>query len=287
MNSKKIASIVFFTLAGIFLSVGFVWWTVAPYYQMMLWRSDMNAFRKGDDSRFPNDPVIFSHDTPAQGRMRLDSFSALFNQYVNGERTGYTPLYDTALTRVEEWVNNHPVQYSFLLFLAKAYEYKGNLTQNYGNYGTADEYYKKAIALSPERQDLLYAYAEHLSNTGKKDDAVALLQKMREKDPGIIQTQYYLGVVLAANEKKDYNDAIRYIEGAFDQSQGRVPFDPVVIKTLYEHFLVYYYEKNDFEHFRLAAYRLYNIDTEQRDAYTVITKFLEEHHQIPLLNIHE
>lgn len=288
MNTKikSIISIVVFSIAAIFFSVGFIWWTAAPYYQMTLWRNSMDAFRAGDDSGFPNDPAIYVHDTPAQGRMRLDAFSTLFNQYVNGTRKGYTPLYDQSLSRVEEWVNKHPVEYNFPLFLAKAYEYKGNLTGDASNYKIADEYYQKALALSPKRQEILYAYAEHLSNTGRKEEAIAILQEMRKTDPDIIQTVYYLGVVLAANDKDNYDQALAYLEEAFSYADTRpIPLDKVVIKTLYEHFFMYYYQRKDVERFSIAAHRLLSVDPSQKDAYTTIVNYLDAHHSIPLLNI--
>jgi tetratricopeptide (TPR) repeat protein len=285
MKNKDIFLPIVFSAVAIFFIVGFFMWTALPYWQMSVWRKGADAFMAGDDSAFPSDPAIYNSPTSVQGRMRIDAFSWLFNQYVHGTRKEYTPLYDQALGRLKEWIEAHPYRYDELLFLAKAYEYKANFTGDTSLYAVADDYYKKAIALSPERQDLLYAYAEHLSNTGRKDEAVALLSGMVQKYPDILQNEYYLGVVLAANDKKDYNSALAHLERVFNK--GVQSYDAIIIKALYEHFFVYYYEQNDFERFSLVVHRLIHIDPSQKDSYTTIADYVDAHHSIPLINIHE
>ncbi len=285
MKNKNILLPIGFAVVSIFFTIGFFVWTVFPYYQMSVWREKADAFIAGDDSAFPSDPAIYSSPTAVQARMRIDSFSWLFNQYVHGTRTAYTPLYDEALGRLKEWIEMHPYRYDELLFLAKAYEFKANFTGDQNLYVIADGYYKRALALAPERQDLLYAYAEHLSNTGKKDEAISILTDMMQKNPGILQNEYYLGVVLAANDKKDYNTALYHLEKVFNA--GVSSYDAIVIKAIYEHFFVYYYEMGDVERFSMTVRRLINVDPSQKNSYKTIADYMDTHHSIPNINIHQ
>ena len=285
--SKKgnvISTIVFSTIA-LFFVFAFIFWTVIPYFQMRAWRDGSNAIVAGDDAGFPSDPFIYEYyNTSTQASMRTTLFMTIFNQYVHGTRTVYSPLYDTALNQVKEWVDAYPYRFDYLLILAKGYEFKANLTHDVSLYAIADSYYQKAIALCPDRQDLLYAYAEHLSNTGRNIEALAILQKMYDQNPNITQTKYYLGVIYGANGKEDYDKALGYLEDSFGVATAK--YDTIVVKAIYEHFFVYFYEKGDVVNFRKVVRRLLWVDKTQHDAYTTISNYIDEHHTIPLLNIH-
>jgi tetratricopeptide (TPR) repeat protein len=285
--SKKgsvISTIVFSTIA-LFFVFSFIFWTVIPYYQMIIWKHGADAVIEGNDLQVSNNSFVYTYyNTSTQASMRVTLFMTIFNQYVHGVRTGYTPLYDTALNQIKEWVDVHPYRFDYLLVLAKGYELKANLTHDTSLYAIADEYYQKAIALCPDRQDLLYAYAEHLSNTGKNIEALSLLQRMYEQNPNITQTKYYLGVVLGANGKQDYDKALVYLEDSFGVSTAK--YDTIVVKAIYEHFFVYFYEKGDVQNFRKVVRRLLWVDPSQHDAYTTISDYIDAHQTIPLLNIH-
>ncbi|MEI6400310.1 MAG: hypothetical protein WCO58_02195 [bacterium] len=283
-EKNGVMSIVF-TFISIFFFVGFIYWTAVPYIQMVQWKKGIGAMLAGDDTKFPNDDFIYRpYNNSIQSGIRIASFSNVFNQYVRGERTSFTPLYDIAFNREKEWVDAHPYRYDHLLAIAKGYEYKANLTGDTSYYLLADEYYQKALALCPERQDLLYAYSQHLSNTGKKQEAIDLLQKMRKQNPGIAQTGYYLGTVYAAGDKTGYDTALTYLEDYF--ATGNPIVDKTVIKTLYEHFFVYYYDKKDLGRFTVVARRMIIADPSQADVYKKISDYIDTNKTMPYLNIH-
>ena len=274
------------SVVAIFLSTCFILWTYIPYRQMTIWKSDVTAFLAGDDSRFPQDPFVYkNYNESTQLNIRFASFSNLFNQYVNAKREGYTPLYDIALANEKEWVDAHPYRYDNLMSVAKGYEFKANLTKDNSWYDKADEYYLKAIALCPERQDLLYTYAEHLSNIGRKPEALALLQKMIKQNPNIAQTRYYTGLVLAAGNTNNFDEALSTLEASFDT--GRVGGDPITVKAVYEHFFVHYYETGDIKNFRTVVRRLIWVDGTQSETYRTISDYVDKYHSIPKLNIHD
>ena len=169
--------------------------------------------------------------------------------------------------------------------VAKGYEFKANLTKDNSWYDKADEYYLKAIALCPERQDLLYTYAEHLSNIGRKPEALALLQKMIKQNPNIAQTRYYTGLVLDAGNTNNFDEALSTLEASFDT--GRVGGDPITVKAVYEHFFVHYYETGDMKNFRTVVRRLIWVDGTQSETYRTISDYVDKYHSIPKLNIHD
>lgn len=285
VEEKNGVTSIIFACTALFFVIGFIFWTAVPYVQMVQWRKGISAMLAGDDTKFPNNEFIYRpYNNSIQAGIRIASFSNVFNQYVRGERTSFTPLYDIAFNREKEWIDAHPYRYDHLLAIAKGYEYKANLTGDTSYYTLADKYYKKALALCPERQDLLYAYAQHLSNTGHKQDAIDLLQKMRKQNPGIAQTGYYLGTVYASGDKTDYDVALNYLEDYF--MSGNPIVDNSVIKTIYEHFLVYYYDKKDVKNFRTVVRRLIWADKTQADVYRKISDYIDTHKTMPYLNIH-
>ena len=286
-NSKNgILLSIIFSIVSLFFVFTFFVFTFIPYNQMKLWKIGINeVVEKGNDKAFPNDPFIYeAYNESIQGNIRMATFSNIFNQYVRGTRSGETPLYDIALNREKEWIDAHPYRYDNLLSIAKGFEYKANLTGNKSFYDKAEEYYQKALALCPDRQDLLYAYAEHLSNIGKKKEATDLLEKMIKQSPNLAQTKYYYGMVLAAGEKTDYDRALITLEDAFDT--GRVTADPMVVKTVYEHFFVYYYQNKNVKSFRRVVRRLLWVDGTQHDVYEGISNYIDQYKSIPLLNLH-
>lgn len=60
----------------------------------------------------------------------------------------------------------------------------------------ADEHYKKAIELSPKRQQVIYSYARFLINQGRADDALAQLNNAVSYDPDLGESHWLLGLHL-------------------------------------------------------------------------------------------
>jgi tetratricopeptide (TPR) repeat protein len=281
---SKLYTIVFGLLA-VGMSVAFFWWTLLPYYQMSVWRSSLDSFTNGQEIAFPNDPTIFVRDTPAQGIMRLKAFSVLFNQYVDGKRTAVSPYYDASLNRFKDWVALHPTSYEYYLVLAKAYELKAAMTSDKKNYAISEDYFQKAISLSPKRQDTWFAYAEHVSNTQGALSAITILEKMHTEYPDLPQVEYYLGIILALNSKDNYDQSLGYLESIFEKNDTRIPLDVGILKNMYERFFTYYYERKDIPHFVIVIKRLLILDPDQGDAYTTILNKTQRNNQIPVVPI--
>lgn len=64
------------------------------------------------------------------------------------------------------------------------------------DYAIADEHYKKAIELSPKRQQLYYSYGRFLIERGRKDEALDILKEVTSFDEEIGESQWLLGLHL-------------------------------------------------------------------------------------------
>ena len=281
------ASVIVFWVVTIattcFLSIAFFYWTIVPYMQSGEYLSDeRDAMSSGDFSTMTSDQFLFDPDTNVEGILRSDFVREISSQISKGDGVKMLPLLDKAIAELEDYTQNHPGYYTYILTLANGYSVKGQITNDQSYYAKADDLYKKDMLLVPNRQDIIYSYAMDLMRQNRDSEAEDLLRKTTVSDPDTYATYYQLGEVYLLTDDLHTQESLDNFEIAL--SHGVNP-NADFTKNAYQRFLKYYYEKKDFNNFLAVVSRLEEIDPPQKYAYEGVIGYMKQNNKIPDLNI--
>ncbi len=267
---------------ALFCVVGYFGWTVLPYMQGREYLAKAKSMTSPEDML--GDKLIFEPYTNSQGIIRQLFMIALLDKYYEKAFTGPNALFDGALARLEEYTDRFPQYYDFFLMVGKAYGIEAELKNDPSYYKKGEIYLKKALAVAPGRQDVIYSYAINLLNQGRIDEALAQLRASIERSPELPDGHYQLGQALAVLGTKYYTESMTEYEYALSR---RVNQSPAVTVNVYQKFFYYYYKTGDAKHFAIAARRLAALDLAQHDAFTQVAEYAEQRNAIPPIDIKE
>ncbi len=272
-----------FGLLTVFFGFVLFPWTLVPHFQMIRYRHTIQeAVAKEKPEIFTDETFIFSPNTYIQGSLRLNALTVLFNDFMNGKMTGSNPIFDKALEEMEKYVKDNPYRYEFIFALSKAYDVQAAFKNDPALYKVAEEYHRQALALVPERQELVYTLALNLLNQKRYPEAVTILKDYTAKYPDTYENHFELGQAYAIIGGKSYDDALIELELALEHG---VNMNRALTKDAYEHMLQYYYKNKDKARFLTVVNRLATIDAEQKKDYESLSAYVKEHNAIPMLNI--
>lgn len=268
---ERIDSIVYGSVGvtTVFFLWGLIFWTLVPMSQM---NSYLSAISTGDISPIVQQPdAIFEPYTFVQQDIRVHFLNALLSSYGNAQ---LKPAFDLALAQMKDQIQREPNNPRHLVVLGGVYDRMGKTDGSMEYIKKAEEYYQRAFALAPMRQDVVYALALNYSYQNRTDEGIALLRKSIDTDSVSPETHYYLGLLLMTDTKQ-YKDAFTELEIAM-QSLVFKNSKNESIRNSYRILLRRAYETRDKEMFMASAQRLQAIDTEQVDQIQKMSEYVEQ-----------
>ena len=244
--------------SAVFFAWGLIVWTVVPMSQMNNYLSAISSQDVGSIIEHPE--AVFEPYTFAQQDIRNHFLSIAMANYGNKQ---LQPVFDLAINEMKDMLQREPNGPRFLLMLAGAYDRMGKADGNMEDFKTAEEYYKRALALAPQRQDVVYAYALNLSYQGRAADALALIRKERAVDAFSPETHYYFGIMLAA-AGGDYREVLPELESALSSPTFANARDEYT-RNIYRTMLRSAYLDRNKEAFVTISNRLIIIDPDQAE----------------------
>lgn len=105
----------------------------------------------------------------------------------------FRALTDRVLAALEEDVAREPYEPRQFIRIVEGYEEYAKADHAF--FVQAEEYARRALALSPNRQGIRYHVAFVLAGAGKYEEAIALAEESVTLDPRVYKSQYQLGIV--------------------------------------------------------------------------------------------
>lgn len=279
---KKI-TLTCFVLVSLFLGTVFFVWTVFPDIQIMYFYTNLSKTLSGKKEVMFDSRITFSPYTWVQPEIRGQFLSYIFDVQLK-----YPVDLDVVLFAVNKMEESVLVEHNYsthYLNLGIAYDLLADL--NPMKKGEmllkAEENYKKGLEVLPGNQRIYYAYAINLANQGKTDEAVLIAKKALDEDMNVAESHYYYGIMLF-KKSGDVNlkQSLAEMEFAFDHVY--ITKDNLS-KTIYEKFLVYFYNQKDILNIKIVLNRLMSFDKIQSSTYQKIIDYINSNKIIPLLNI--
>ena len=282
-ETKAITGIkVFLVVLAAFCAFGFFYVTLIPHFQG---KSYLAVTDNGTPQDIVGDTFAFYPDSNAQGLIRTGLLGAVFTAYNQHELTAADPVPEFATAKIQEYVAKHPYYYEDYLALAKAYDVEADLNNEPSLYVTAEGYYKKALAIIPGRQDVVYAYALNLLHQKRPADAIALLEASLAAAPNVAETHYELAQALAVQGPASYDASLDQFEFSF--AHGDPNLDPSLTLDVYRKFIVYYYDLGDLPRFETVVERLVSLDPAQDAGYATILDYIKKNGTMPIVNLQQ
>ncbi|MEI6316347.1 MAG: hypothetical protein WCO65_01305 [bacterium] len=288
-KNKKIIIAICLSVTTVFMGVSFFAWTLVPHLQMSEYLKNIQNASKEHRasvllSTFNTNAFMFEPETYVQGYVREVFLNEMFIQYRSGAfaNSALLPLLDIALQKNIEYAIHHPDFYEYDFNIAKAYDAKYSLNPNKEYLSESEKYYKHALEIIPNRQEVIYGYSTSLLNQGRNQEAIDLLNKAIVTNPYIPQNHYQLGQALYFTGYEKYNDSLDQFEFSLNSEVDMVS---ELTKQAYLKFFVYFYKQNDIKRFTETVQRLISIDPEQKASYQTIVDYIQKNHTMPLVNI--
>jgi len=267
--------IVFFSALAICFATAFIFSTMVPYFQMTTY---LENIRTGRIQKIIKTDSIFTPYTYAQRVIRYEFLKYIEEQKLNA---GNISLLDNAVEKMQESVaieGSSPYQY---IRLGRAMERKVEVLHDTQYFKLAEGYYKKAISLSPKRQEASYAYGLSLIRQGKPkaSEAVAVLTGALDKTIPI--SYYYLGLAEFNFGKETYPKSLEHMEWFFETNTGNP--DQNASRNIYERLLYHYYGAQDKTSVRIASARLASFHTDLEASYQKVIALIDKNNRLPTL----
>jgi tetratricopeptide (TPR) repeat protein len=267
--------LIIFGCFAAFFTIAFIFWTFIPYLQMTTY---MDKITSGKAHQVLKTDFIFSPYTYSQRVIRYEFLKYLEEQNIGAQNI---PLFDGAIEKMEELVEregSNPYQH---IRLGRAYDKKVELLKDNSYFKKADESYKKAIALAPQRQETYYAYALSLVRQSRADEAIKILEVPPALDKDIPISYFYLGLAQFNFGETTYVDALTNLETSFALSN--VNPDMKVSISIYQKLLAYFYRQPDRTRLFTCAVRLASFDSDQKSLYQGLADLMKTNDRFPSL----
>jgi O-antigen ligase len=263
--------IIVFVLIGTGLIWSFIAWTLVPFNQQTNYKSMVESL--DDPSASADTDSIFTPYSYAQEEIRIHFLATAINGY-NKADSAYN-LFLKALPKTDEAAAKDPNNPRILLLLGTAYGEKAMVSKDKRDLDTAEAYLRRALKLSPLRQEVVYTLIANLTYQNKTSEALALAQKEVMADGQTPESHYYLGYVISKQGEQEYGRALVEMERAFRLDLRRADYPPS-IATVYKRLARYFYRAQDRNNFLTAMDRLDLIIPGSSSANSIIIKSVQE-----------
>ncbi len=235
---------VFFTAAFLILallgSALFMWGSFLPHMQAKKY-----IYLKSGDLSITQlaarlDEVLTPYYN-GQDLIRMDLIKSV-DQF-NRDDPGFRALENKNIEAVNDLIRREPYEPRFAMNM-------GVFLENIGKPELAEDYYRKALALSPARPDLLYLLGQNLMVRGKADEAKQAMAPLLEQSKTIPQSGIFYGIALAQAGPTYRSQSFEVLESSLGAISGQLPTENIsVLRTIYEQYLLNFYlekKKDDF-----------------------------------------
>jgi tetratricopeptide (TPR) repeat protein len=275
-----------FLIFAVFLGVSFFVWTLYPYMQMARFFKDLEAAISGDLEKLMDSNFSFKPYTHVQPAIRYKLITTLFRKDQEGTITEkHIPIIKFAIEKMKEVIDIKNNQPFYVSSIAKAYDQLAELDPlNSGKYrGLAEDYYKKAISISPNNynQDARFSYSINLIGQGRVNEAVDLMRQTVAYDVRPAQPHYFLGLALFNQGRGNWVEALNELEYSLNKKYN--PFNDLSVKV-YSDFMNYFYNKKDIKNLIIVVDRLASIDQAQSRTYMQLSEFMKQYNRIPFID---
>jgi tetratricopeptide (TPR) repeat protein len=271
--------LVFFSVLAVFFSLAFVFSTIIPLLQMTTY---LKGIRTGWVQKVMKNDIIFTPYTYAQRVIRYEFLKYLEEQNIGASDIS---LLDGAILKMEESVQREgssPYQY---IRLGRAMEKKVEILRDPTYFKQAEVYYKKAISLSPKRQETSYAYGLSLIRQGRDraDEAVLVLTSALDKTIPI--SYYYLGLAEFNRGRETYTQSLEHLEFYFETKQ--VNPDQRASQDVYEKLFQYFYSTQDKQRVLISAARIKSLVGDPKGDFSKVIDFINKNNQLPTVQFNQ
>jgi tetratricopeptide (TPR) repeat protein len=246
--------------------------SAAGYFQM---RSYMNGVNTGNISAvkeaFENSITPYSY---VQQDIRTHFATYLGSYY--SQWTKIAPLAEESIRAMDEMIRREPYNPRFSIYVAKLYAVRAQILGQSQFYQISEDYYKKALELSPNRQDTRDFLAYDYALEGNLDKAIALLKETVALDPEVGDPHFFLGFVLVQKGLAYYKEALGELEKALTSKgtyQLKGNFDS--IKGQYYKMLSYFFGNRQTGESITILNRLAQIDPSRKSDYETISGYIQ------------
>jgi hypothetical protein len=208
-------------------------------------------------------PGVLSPYTYGQQDIRGDFVSEISSQYSNNPEL--KPVLDQAIGFEDQVINLDPWDPRQSLIVAEAYDTEGRVTIQSSTstdasvealtyFKDAEGFYRAALKLAPERQDVLLPLAQNLVYQNRVPEALVLLKQCYDEDPKVTISDYEYGYVLALAGQQNYSQAVSLMNVGLQAYAGNLSQigDTNQLTKMYEAFGSYFYSQKDAADFAVA-----------------------------------
>jgi len=250
---------IFIVILTIFIVSTFIRGNLISYIQMrkytsLLQKSDLITLRNNINS-------VLTPFSPAQKYIRknfleitTDSFDEIVNDKV--KKDIISDLMSTAILKSEEYIQKQPKDFRFFGHLGDAYTQKGEIFNDIDSFIKAEYYFKQALILSPNRQDLNNNLALNLAYQKKYQESISLIKQNIELDLEAAEPYYYYGLILSIVGPSNFTESLYNLEKSFNLKKDLFFVNEEVNNGLYLTFIQHFYYLKDKPNFILVSNRL-------------------------------
>jgi len=183
-----------------------------------------------------------------------------------GQGKQMASLLDKAVGSMEELVTREQWNPRHMLVLGQFYDQVAIGAGQTQFLKIAEQRFRAALKLGPQRQDIRDVLAYNLSLQGRIDESFALLDETIALDPKVIDPHYYYAIIVLSQERKGlYTKALDHLEvitslPSYNKQDTRVI-------SAYQTLLRYFFEQHDAKNFIVTASRLASLDTENKSEF--------------------
>lgn len=281
MKLFKNKNIKYFIVPILFLGISylFLWGAFIPFFQEVIFT---RAIHTKNIQVLLNNKFIFNPYTNIQPEIISYFFDVI--QRTDQDKNKNT---DLVVKLSEKIINifkkreNYFIYYpAFFTKLAQSYDINSLATKKTENYSIASEYYKKALDIFPNRQEIQYTYILDLLSRAENEKAIFVAKNAFDNDARILDSNYYYGISLASIKGDNYKKALDLMETSFS---GDNRFSLIINRKKYLEMFIYFYQKKDIVRFRVVSSRLVEFDPERKELYQKIVEYINKENKIPYL----
>jgi len=233
-------------IVGVFLSFALVAYTLVPYFQSVAFIQTL----KSGDVNFAMEKLE-TYTEPynyAQSTIRNRLLTTAINLI---GQPGASEFVDTSIRLHEEFLNREPYDPRDFNIIGSVYRLRGNNGEP-GAHEKAEQYFLKALELSPTRQDHFYNLATLYADQGDFVKMQEYAGKMLEGSPTVPRTNILYVYLISREGPNRYAEGVELLNPAI--RDYKLNFfsgeqDKAMLQHLYDLFIHHFYEIRDEEHF--------------------------------------
>lgn len=223
--SKTLFTIPVFVMVPVAAYVLYAY-NILPFYQVALYRQ--TTAEKIGEKILTASPRFLTPYNFLQPKLRFYFAEAVSDPIVL-RNPKFNPLVEKAIGAVGEVVEREP-KYDPRNYIILAEIYNERAKDNPELFKRSEAYLRRALELSPKRQDIYYHLAFALAGQGRYPEAIEVAREAVALSPRVAKAHYNLGIELALAGKEYWDEARQ--EFARAQDIGFVKFLPNDLKNI-------------------------------------------------------